>query len=155
MLLLILCTVGAIASSADLPEIVAVHFDAKHHADAWIARDEYRILMVLVLIGLPLILVGIFAWLPRITGGKGQIPDHEYWFAENRRHETEAFLLQHSCWLGSLTVAVVYGLQLFIERANTATPPTLSADQLAVTLLIYLFGLGWWLTRFLAHFRKR
>src|SRR5947207_15149655 len=53
------------------------------------------------------------AGLPRFTKGRGQIPDCEYWFAVNRQRQTEVFLLQHACWLGTLTVAVVYGIHIF------------------------------------------
>ena len=52
---------------------MAIHFDAKNNADAWAARDHYRILMLLCLVGLPL-LVWVMARLPRLTGGKGAAP---------------------------------------------------------------------------------
>jgi hypothetical protein len=51
----------------------------KNAADAWVVRDQYRTLMLPFLVRLPLFLIWVMAWLPRLTGGKGQIPDHEYW----------------------------------------------------------------------------
>lgn len=152
--LLAACALFVIASSATLPENVAIHFDAKNSADAWVTRDQYRILMLLFLVGLPLLLVWVMAWLPRLTGGKGQIPDHEYWFASERRDATERFLLAHSCWLGSLTAAIIFGIHISIQRANAVTPTTLATDQLSTMLLIYLCGLAWWITSFLRHFDR-
>ena len=152
--LLAACALLTVTSSAGLPENVAIHFNAKNGADAWVTRDQYRILMLLCLVGLPLLLVWVMARLPRLTGGKGQIPDHEYWFATERRDATERFLLAHSCWLGTITVAIIYGIHLSIQRANTVVPATLATDQLGTMLLIYLCGLAWWITRFLRHFDR-
>ena len=152
--LLAACALLTVTSSAGLPENVAIHFNAKNGADAWVTRDQYRILMLLCLVGLPLLLVWVMARLPRLTGGKGQIPDHEYWFATERRDATERFLLAHSCWLGTITVAIIYGIHLSIQRANTVVPATLATDQLGTMLLIYLCGLAWWITSFLRHFDR-
>ena len=152
--LLAVCALLMVTSSAGLPENVAIHFNAKDDADAWVARDQYRLLMLLALVGLPLLLVWVMAWLPRLTGGKGQIPDHEYWFANGRRRDTERFLLAHACWLGTITVAVIYGIHISIQRANAATPAALVSDQLPTMLLVYVCGLGWWITSFLRHFDR-
>jgi len=153
--LVVVCAVMAVTSSGSLPDNVAIHFDAKNDADAWVSRDQYRVLILIVLIGLPLFLVWVMAWLPRLTGGKGQIPDHEYWFAGQRRAATEQFLIGHACWLGAITVATIYGIHIAIQRANAVAPATLSADQLSTMLLIFMCGLGWWFVSFLRHFRRR
>ncbi|MGA8997848.1 MAG: hypothetical protein WB463_08200 [Pseudolabrys sp.] len=152
--LLAACALLTVTSSAGLPENVAIHFNAKNGADAWVARDQYRILMLSCLIGLPLLLVWLMAWLPRLTGEKGQIPDHEYWLATEQRDATKRFLLAHSCWLGTITVAIIYGIQLSIQRANAAVPATLATDQLSTVLLIYICGLAWWIASFLRHFNR-
>jgi hypothetical protein len=148
------CTLHTVTSSAGLPENVAIQFDSKNGADAWVARDQYRILMLLCLIGLPLLVVWVMARLPRLTGGKGQIPDHEHWFATERRDATERFLLARSCWLRTITVAIIYGIHVSIQRANAIIPATLATDQLSTMLLIYICGFAWWIASFLAHFDR-
>ena len=152
--LLVACAILTVTSSASLPENVAVHFNAKSDADAWVSRDQYRMLIVLFLIGLPLLLVWVMAWLPRLTGGKGQIPDHEYWFASEQRVATEQFLLGHACWLEAITVAAIYGIHIAIQRANAVVPAKLEMDQLLTMLLIFVCGLGWWIASFMRHFRR-
>jgi uncharacterized membrane protein len=152
--LLVACALFILTSSTNLPENIAIHFDAKNGADAWVTRGQYRILIVAALIGLPLLLVWLMARLPRLTGGKGQIPDHEYWFASERRDATEQFLLSHSCWLGSITVAIIFGIHIAIRRANAVAPPTLAMDQFLTMVLTYLCGLAWWITSFLRHFDR-
>jgi uncharacterized membrane protein len=152
--LLVVCTILAVTSTESLPESVAIHFNAKNEADAWVSRDQYRILVLLSLVGLPSLLIWMMAWLPRLTGGKGQIPDHEYWFASERRGATEQYLLAHACWLGTITVATIYGIHIALQRANAVTPATLATDQLSTMLLIFICGLAWWITSFLRHFRR-
>ena len=123
-------------------------------ADGWTSREEYRLFMLLFLIGLPSLLVWLMAGLPRLTNGKGQIPNCEYWFAQERRHKTERFLISHACWLGIMTIAIVYGIHVSIERANAVIPPVLAMDRFIAMVVIYLVGLAWWLYAFLNHFRS-
>ena len=152
--LLVVSTFFALNSVEDLPEKVATHFSASGVADAWTNRDHYRLFILLLLVGLPSLLTLVVAGLPRYTNGKGQIPNCEYWFAQERRHLTESFLIGHACWLGCLTVAVVFGVHISILRANAITSPVLATDRLVTMLVVYLCGLVWWTTTFLRHFQR-
>ena len=152
--LLIVLAILTLNSIGELPEKIAVHFDAKGAADAWMSREDYRVSGLLFLVALPLILFWIMAGLPRLTKGKGQIPNNEYWFADERRPQTELFLSQHASWLGSMTVAVVYGMHIFITHANTVSPPQFTADRFLTMIFIYSCGLVWWTMTFLRHFQK-
>lgn len=145
----------AFNSVEDLPERVAIHFNANGMADAWTNRDHYRLFMLLSLVGLPSLLVLLVAGLPRYTNGKGQIPNCEYWFAQERRHPTERFLMSHACWLGCLTIAAIYGIHISILRANAIAPAVLAVDRLIAMLVVYLCGLVWWTAAFLRHFKVR
>src|SRR4051794_5258082 len=132
-------------STSLLPESIAIHFDAKGAADGWVTRDQYRWSLPLVLVGLPVLLVWLMAGLPRLTQGKGQIPDAEYWFAPERRRGTEAVLLRHAYWLGCITVAFICGAHIAIVRANATSPAILASDRFLTMVLVFLCGLGWWL----------
>ena len=152
--LLVVCIFFTLSSVGDLPERIAIHFNAIGVADNWINREHYRLFILLFLLGLPLLLVWLMAGLPRLTNGRGQIPNCEYWFANDRRNATVSFLLGHACWLGCLTVAVVYGIHISILRANAMTPPTLATDRFITMVVVYLCGLVWWTAAFLRHFQK-
>ncbi|MFZ0622060.1 MAG: DUF1648 domain-containing protein [Pseudolabrys sp.] len=153
--LLVVFSFLTLNSIGDLPEKIAIHFDTNGAADGWTTQETYRFYVLLSLVGLPLLLVWVMAGLPRLTKGRGQIPDCEYWFADDRQRTTKAFLLQHSCWLGILTVAVIYGMHISIMRANAANPPLLATDRLLTMILFYLIGLVWWAAAFLRHFKNR
>ena len=152
--LLVVSTFFTLNSWGDLPEKVAIHFNAGGVADGWASRDHYCFFILLFLVGVPLLLVWVMAGLPRHTNGRGQIPNCEYWFAQERRHTTESFLIGHACWLGCLTVAVVYGIHISILRANAMTSPALATDHFNTMVVVYLCGLVWWMATFLRHFQK-
>ena len=110
--------------------------------------------MLLSLTAVPLGLVWLMGWMPRFTNGRGQVPDNEYWFDTVRRKDTYAFLLQHACWLGSMTAAAIYVTHILILRANAVTPPRLSSDRLVFMVVTYACGLLWWTAAFFGHFKK-
>jgi len=152
--LIVVFAVLIFSSIGSLPAKVAVHFDANSGPDGWVSREEYGIFALLFVIGLPLILFLIMAGMPRLTSGKGFIPSNEYWFADERKQQTESFLLQHSSWLGMMTAAVIYGIHVLLTRANELNPPKLSTDRFLIMIFLYLCGLAWWTTAFFRHFQK-
>ena len=125
--LLAACVLSVSTGTSDLPEKIAIHFNARNEADVWIVRDQYRFLILLCLIGLPLILVWIMAWLPRLTGGKGKSPIIS--IGLHLRDVTERFLLAHACWLGCFTVAIVYGIHISIQGANAQSPAAMDLGE--------------------------
>jgi uncharacterized membrane protein len=152
--ILVVATFFAVSSFGGLPERLAVHFDTNGAADGWISRESYRLAILVGLLGLPSILVWVMAGLSRLTGGSGQVPNNNYWFAPERRRATESYLLSHACWLGCMTVAVIYGMHIQILRANAMSPPLLATDRFVLMLLVYLCGLGWWFMTFLRYFQR-
>jgi uncharacterized membrane protein len=150
----VVATFLALNNIGELPEKVAIHFGENGLADGWTSRENYRLYVLFSLIVVPSLLVWLMAGLPRLTKGRGQIPNAEYWFAQERRQTTEAFLINHACWLGIMTVAIVYGIHLSIVRANAISPPALATDRFITMVVIYLCGLVWWLTAFLRHFQR-
>lgn len=138
---LVVAAFFALNSIEELPERVATHFAMDGVANGWTNREDYRLFMLLFLIGLPSLLVWLMAGLPRLTKGRGQIPNCEYWFTQERRHTTGGFLISHAFWLGCMTVAIVYGMHILILRANAITPPVLATDRFFTMAVVYLFGL--------------
>src|SRR5262245_18820303 len=102
---LAVATFFALSSIGELPEKVAVHFDTNGAANGWMSREGYRLFILVGLVALPSLLVWGMAGLPRLTKGSG-LPNNEYWFAPERRHTTESYLLSHACWLGCMTAMI-------------------------------------------------
>jgi uncharacterized membrane protein len=144
----------ALNSIGELPERVAIHFTTNGVADGWTSRENYRLYILSFLVAMPSLLIWLMGGLPRLTNGRGQIPNCDYWFAQERRHATESFLIGHACWLGLMTVAIVYGMHISILRANAITPPVLAMDRCLTMIVVYLCGLVWWFAAFLRHFQR-
>src|SRR6516162_8594950 len=85
------CTYSTLRTVETLPEKVAIHFDVNGGPMVWATANVFRMLITTPLLGLALLLVWLFAGQPRLTNGRGQIPDCEYWFSEGQRHATQAF----------------------------------------------------------------
>ena len=64
--LLVVFSYLTLNSIGDLPETVAIHFDANGVADGWMSRENYRFYVLLSVAGLPLLLVWFMAGLPRL-----------------------------------------------------------------------------------------
>jgi len=150
----VFATFLALSVIGELPERMAIHFDGNGSADGWTSRESYRLYMLFFLTVVPSLLVWLMAGLPRVTNGRGQIPNAEYWFEQERRQTTQNFLINHAFWLGIMTVAVVYGIHLTIVRSNAMSPPVLAIDRFITMVVIYLCGLVWWLIAFLRHFQR-
>ncbi len=151
LLVLLLLTLN---SMPQVPNPIAVHFDATNAPDHWVSRQFYVNVVLINIMGAPLLLFWLMGWMPRLTGGRGQVPNSDYWFDRERRKQTYDFLLQHASWLGSMTAAVIYVIHILILRANVIKPPQLSSDRLVTVILIYLFGLAWWTSAFFRHFKR-
>jgi uncharacterized membrane protein len=154
MVLLVLFVLTLI-SMPQVPNPIAVHFDSTNAPDHWVSRDFYRGVILLNIVGAPLLLFWLMGWIPRFTGGKGQVPESDYWFDRVRRKQTYDFLLQHASWLGTMTAAVIYVIHVLILQANVTQPPQLSSNRLITAILFYVCGLAWWTSTFFRHFRKR
>ncbi len=144
----------ALSSVGELPERIAIHFAPDGQPDRWTNRETYLLAVLMSLALVPSLLVWMMAGLPRLTDGRGQIPNAEYWFAQERRQATERFLISHASWLGCMTVAIVYAMHLLILRANAVVPPSLATDRFITMVLIYLCGLAWWFVAFMRHFQR-
>ena len=77
-MLLVVAAFLMFKSIGELPERMVVHFGMDGAADGWMGREDYRLLMPVCLVALPSLLFWIMAGLPRLTNGKGQVPNNEY-----------------------------------------------------------------------------
>jgi hypothetical protein len=131
-------------SSWLLPERPATHFDADGHANGWMNRATY----LLLISGLPGLMAAIF-WLvsqsathfPRLLS----IPRRDYWLAPGRRAETAALLARWLLWL-ACGVTVFFGvLHALVIQANQVKPPHLSSGPLLALVIAFLLAVMVWI----------
>jgi len=140
--------------SAELPVVVATHFDAAGKANGWMPREKHLSFTVALGTLTPLFIVGIFAFIRRRQGWGLNIPNKAYWLEPERRAATFDYLSQQGLWLATLMAVFQAAIFKTILDANKLRPPTLATDEskylgigLVVLIVIWIAGL-------LLRFRK-
>ena len=64
------------------------------------SHDGYLAFMLAMSTLLPLFVVAMTGFVPRIAVSQIKIANREHWLAPARRDETLAWLMSHACWLG-------------------------------------------------------
>lgn len=152
--LLVAATWFVLSTTAALPEYVASHFRGDGMADGFMRRDIYRWFMLVFAVGLPLVLVGLMAYLPSYVPRATNIPNRDFWFAPERREQTLAYLAQCALQLGCLFTVFACGVHWLVIQANAVKPPRLANGPFLTMLVLFLVILGVWTVALLRRFRK-
>ncbi len=110
-----------------LPETMASHFGAFGQPDGWMSKRTFFLLEGLILI----VIVLEFTLLPRLIGKMPMslinMPNKEFWFAEERRSETLSIIKSYFEWFSISLLALFIAVNQMIFRANINRenlPPT-------------------------------
>jgi len=114
-----------LSTSAGLPEQVATHFGPGGQANGWMSRDGYRLLALALVLGLPLTMLGVTVWAPRLSGSFVKLPHREYWLAPERLEATRATLRAFGAAMAVLGALFAIGLHAAVLAANATSPPRL------------------------------
>jgi uncharacterized membrane protein len=154
-LLAMLATAAFVVATVDaLPERIATHFGAAGVPDGWMMRAGYRRFMLVFIIALPLAIVALIGWLPRVRPRWINIPNREHWLAPARLDDTAADLLTRACWLGVLMEAFIAAIHYALLQANAASPPRLPTPLFLAMLVGFLAALGVWIALIYRRFRR-
>lgn len=137
-----------------LPEAVASHFDGSGHANGRMGRGAYGVAAVTMVVLAPLI-VGLtphFVFRRRST--RLNVPHAEYWLAPERRAQTLDKLSVYWLWFALLLEALMAYAHWLVIQANHTQPPRLDNAAFGTALAIFFVGMGVWLWRLFACFRK-
>jgi Protein of unknown function (DUF1648) len=140
--------------AGNLPEIVAVHFNAAGVADGFATRAGCRTFMLAFTLGAPLFVAAVTGILPRLLPASMiNIPNRGYWLAPERAAESVAFMSEQGIWFGCILLVFLCGADWMLVKANSSAPPTLDSAKF-ITMLVIFFGLiGWLMLRMLRRFR--
>jgi ABC-type Fe3+ transport system permease subunit len=141
------------ASSGQLPERLATHFDRDGQPNGWMSRSFH--LWFILIFGLTFpFLVAVVLFLARFLPDCFiNIPRRDYWLAAERRADTFAYLLRQSLWFACIGVCFVAGLHFLIVQANLRPPAHLSLPLLLSVAGTFLLSLVVWALSLVRHFR--
>ncbi len=154
VVLLVLVVAVIVGTSGTLPERVATHFGHGGVVNGFMSRDGYIAFMLAFAILLPLFVVGMMGWVPRLTRSAGGIPHAAYWFAPARRDATNARLVSYACLAGCVVLLFMGGLHLVILDANAHAPPRLSEPAFFSMLAVFMVGIVGFVARMHCMFRR-
>jgi uncharacterized membrane protein len=116
-----------VATARELPGHLATHFGINGRANGWMDRGAYLGCTVGLALAVPLFMVGVTAVTGRLGRGMN-IPNRDYWLAEERRQATIAVVMRFVVGLGALVVLLITAVHLMVVDSNNGSaPPRLSA----------------------------
>jgi len=131
--------------ATDLPDIVAVHFDAAGHANGFAPRAAAREFMLAFTLGTPLFVVLVTALLPRaLPASMVNIPNRDYWLAPERSRESLAYLGEHGVWFACILLVFLTAVAHLLVEANLTQPPLFPTRLLIAALLMLFAAIGAW-----------
>ena len=102
----------------------------------------------------PLILVAMVAWLPRVFPRAVNLPNRTYWFEPERRDATLASLSAFAWGFAAVITLLVGGLHWLVVQANTSSPPILAETAVDALLGGFAVVIAAWLIAWFLRFRR-
>jgi len=136
-----------------LPPEVAVHFGGGGVPDSWGSR-EFSVLfpMIFNVLMFPIFYFTsalVFAFPPRFVN----LPNKNYWLAEENKAATRKKLTRLMCEFGSAFYAFFFCVGLLTLQANLTHPVRLNQTFFLTFLGVYLFYTAWWCFKLYRGFR--
>lgn len=141
----LLAAVGALAAAMalwtsfqQLPLVVASRFGEGGTAAGFMSRGAYLTLMTALSVGLPLLMLLAFIWLPRHFASALRVPNQMYWLSPERRETLLDLMGNAGLLLAGATLLFMGSLLGLILRANAASPPHLDMQPFLLALGMFV-----------------
>jgi serine/threonine-protein kinase len=139
---------------AELPAIVAVHFNAAGAANGFATREDCCSFMLIFTLVAPVIVAAVAGLVPRLAPPSMiNIPNREYWLAPERARDSILFLSDQGIWFASMLTAFLASVDWMVARANASTPPHLPAAHFAWIMVAFAGAIALWVLRMFKRFR--
>lgn len=92
---------------AQLPDVVASHFNARGVANGWQPKSVFFEFFAGAVAIVSFLTFGVPALISKLPTPMINLPNKEYWLAPERRQETLAFLNGYLAWFGCAVLLVV------------------------------------------------
>ena len=148
------CVVHALYYYPQLPDVVASHFGASGKPDAWTSKGVF-LTVYLVSVGMNgIIFLGIVFGIQKMPDSMLNLPNKDFWLAEERRQETFQFFIQYFLWFGSATFLLllyVFHQSFMVHLGNAST-----LQHPWVSIGFYLgFSVAWCIGLVAKFFRRQ
>jgi uncharacterized membrane protein len=137
-----------------LPERLATHFGPYGEANGWSNKGTFVRLHAVLLVGVPMLMLGLAWWVRILPGSLINVPNRDYWLAPERAEETRSQVSDFVLGFGCCTVGFLLVLMHWILQANLKPEPRLD-EWLWIVLGAYGAVTTVLIIRLMAKFRRR
>lgn len=120
-----------------MPERMASHFGAGGKADGWSGKDEFFVLMGVMLTVMAGMFGGLALAIPALPVSLVNIPNREYYLSPENRERTYGIIVSFMLWFGAATTAFMILVADQTFHANLEEPHRLG-DGFMIGLVAYL-----------------
>jgi uncharacterized membrane protein len=152
-LLCLACLAQAFYFYPQLPDQVAMHFDAAGEPDAWSSKLTFIATYIVTVLIMALLFTGSGWLLRRLPDSLINIPNKAFWLAPARREQTFNEISALLLWLGSATLLLLLDMFHQSFQVHLGEAPALTHPW--VSLSVYLVAVGLWLAAFVRHFTAK
>ena len=114
-MVLVVFIATAVYAYPRLPQRVASHFGIDGRADGWMSKDTFILTMCGSMVLLTLIAWSA-GWVTKMLPARWiNLPNKQYWLADDRREQTLAFLSRYSVWVllpSQILVLIVFQMTI-------------------------------------------
>jgi uncharacterized membrane protein len=146
LVLLAIVVLGSVAQAlywTQLPDRVAIHFDAQGQPNQWASKPIATVLSLGLQVGLPLMFTAIALVMPRLPDWIINIPHREYWLAAERRGQSLAWVTKMMLWFAATNAIFIAAINHVTFLANRSGTPLLAKwfwSVLGIYLLVTAVG---------------
>jgi len=126
---------------SQMPDEMATHFDAGGQPDGWMSKGAFAGLLILLQVGLAAMMLGIGRLTRVLPTSILNIPNREYWLAEERREQTLGETESMMAWIAAGTAVFLLFVFWLTFDANTGKEIKLNAFVSWVSVIVFVVGL--------------
>lgn len=130
-----------------LPERVAIHFNAQGEPDGFASRNVHSLLMVGLQLGMAGLLVGTGFLVRVMPISMVNVPNRDYWLAPERKSESVARISRNMIGLAIGTQLFLVGMNHISTLINLGIPAMGWFWPLLGAYLVFVTGFCWWMNR--------
>lgn len=138
-----------------LPETIAVHFGASGAPNGWSAKTPFVLIYAAIEAAMALAALAMAFFGQRLPVSFLNMPNRDYWLAQERRGESLALFWTRTVWIEVTTLAFLIVVAEIIFRANLAERgPRLTGD-FALVIIAFVAAVVWQSVDLIRRFSRR
>lgn len=155
-LFVILVLIGVVyfwSNYAQLPDVVASHFNARGVPNGWQSKTMFLAFFAGAIGLASFVAFGVPGLISKLPVDKVNLPNKRYWLAPERQADTLAFLAGSFAWFGCAVLAVLLTAVNYAIDRNLHPEPQLRTPALVYVLAGFFLFTMIWSFRLLSRFR--